>query len=118
MHPRTPTRERRNPAQPTSFVGDGYDILLQGFHWDSWQGAVENGKRRRSWYQIVKENAQRIREAGFTRVWFPPASDSLSPDGYIPRRWNILDSQYGGEQELRDAIAALAPVEAMADVVL
>ena len=59
-----------------------------------------------------------IRAAGFSWVWFPPPSDSLAPQGYIPRRWNVLDSAFGTEAELRAAIAALGPVRAMADVVL
>ena len=59
-----------------------------------------------------------IRAAGFIWVWFPPPSDWLAPQGYIPRRWNVLDSAFGSEAELRNAIQALGPVKAMADVVL
>src|SRR5262249_29738874 len=44
-------------------------------------------------------------------------SDSLAPQGYIPRRWNVLDSAFGSANDLRGAIAALAPVKVMADVV-
>src|SRR5262245_31755369 len=117
MYLRSLARARHNPAAPTSFVGDGHDVLLQGFHWDSWRGA-DRGSGRTGWYQIVKENAQAVKEAGFTRVWLPPASDSLAPEGYIPRRWNVLDSAYGSEAELRAALSALAPVQAIADVVL
>jgi alpha-amylase len=118
MYLRNQTRGRRNPATPTSFVGDGHDVLLQGFHWDSWRGAQEKGRPGRSWYQIMKENAHRIKEAGFSRVWFPPSSDSLAPEGYIPRRWNVLDSAYGREDELRAAIASIAPAQAIADIVV
>src|SRR5262249_22214173 len=51
--------------------GNGRDILLQGFHWDSHAGVCENGKHgRKSWYRILKENAAAIRSAGFTWVWF------------------------------------------------
>jgi alpha-amylase len=56
--------------------------------------------------------------AGFSWVWFPPPSDSLAPEGYIPRRWDVLHTPYGSEAELRAAIEALMPVKAMADVVL
>src|SRR5262245_33307847 len=118
MYLRSPARSRRNPAAPTSVGGDGHDVLLQGFHWDSWRGAGEKGTGRKGWYQIVKENASAIKEAGFTRVWLPPPSDSLAPQGYIPRRWNVLDSAYGDEAELRAVIAALEPVKALADLVL
>jgi alpha-amylase len=117
MHPRTHPRAWRNPAAPTSTAGDGRDVLLQGFHWDSHRGNADK-KDPKGWYRIVKENAAAIKQAGFTCVWFPPPSDSLAPQGYIPRRWDVLDSAYGGEAELRAAIAALAPVRAMADLVL
>ncbi|MFO0842217.1 MAG: alpha-amylase C-terminal beta-sheet domain-containing protein [Gemmataceae bacterium] len=117
MHPRTHWRAWRNPAAPTTTAGDGHDVLLQGFHWDSWRGNCDK-KNRKSWYQVIKDNAEAIRQAGFTWVWFPPVSDSLAPQGYIPRRWDVLDSAYGSEAELRAALAALAPVRAMADVVL
>lgn len=96
------------------FCGDPKDIVLQGFHWGSWDRDA-NGK---SWYSIIQDNAKTIRENGFTWVWFPPPSDSVAPQGYMPRRWNQLSSKYGTEAELKAAIAALAPTQAMADVVV
>lgn len=106
-------------ARRRAYCGDVRDVLLQGFHWDSHAGAPdpETGGRK-SWYRIVAENAPAIRRAGFTWVWMPPPSDSLAPEGYLPRRWACLDTAYGTEAELRSAIAALGPVRAMADVVL
>jgi alpha-amylase len=100
------------------YIGDGRDIVLQGFHWDSHRGASDPAGGHKSWYRILREAAGVIREAGFTWVWFPPSSDSLAPQGYIPRRWHKLDSPYGTEAELRAAIEAIGPVRAMADVVL
>src|SRR5579883_1672400 len=109
----------RAPAAERGYCGDGREILLQGFHWDSHSGSFDRATRtRKSWYRILRDNAPRIREAGFNWVWFPPPSDSLAPQGYIPRKWDVLDSAYGSEAELRDAIAALEPVKALADVVL
>jgi alpha-amylase len=105
-----PARER--------FVGTGYDILLQGFHWNSHRGCTESNGKKRSWYRILEDNAAHIRETGFTWVWFPPSSDSASADGYIPRRWNQLNTPYGSEAELRSVLTALQPVKAAADVVL
>jgi alpha-amylase len=105
------------PAEQRRYHGDGRDILLQGFHWESHRGATDHGVRK-SWYRIIQENAEAIQRAGFSWVWFPPPSDSLSPQGYIPRRWYVLDTPYGSEEELRGAIEALGPVRAMADVVL
>jgi alpha-amylase len=105
-------------APKPCYHGDGRDLLLQGFHWDSHTGAPEGPAGRKTWYRILTHNAEAIRRAGFTWVWFPPSSDSLAPQGYIPRRWNRLDSAFGSESELRAALAALAPVKGMADIVL
>jgi alpha-amylase len=99
-------------------LGNSRDVLLQGFHWQSHAGARDGSRHRRSWYRIIHENATSIKGAGFTWVWFPPPSDSLVPEGYLPRRWHVFDSAYGTEAELRAAIAALKPVKAMADVVV
>lgn len=99
--------------------GTGHEIILQGFHWASHLGSNDpRSGVRKSWYRILTENAPAIREAGFSLVWFPPSSDSLAPQGYIPRRWNVLTSAFGVEDELRAAIAALDPVLAMGDLVL
>ncbi len=106
-------------AAPNTYCGDGRDVLLQAFHWDSHAGVRDRQSGTyRSWYRIMLDHAPAIRSAGFTAVWFPPASDSLAPQGYIPRRWHVLDSAYGTEAELRAAIRALGPVKAMADLVL
>jgi alpha-amylase len=108
-----------NQPRPTrqNYHGDGRDVILQGFHWDSWHGHPE-GHNRKSWYRILADNAGAIKSAGFTWVWFPPVSDSLDPHGYLPRRWYRLDTPYGNEGELVAAINALAPVKSMADVIL
>jgi alpha-amylase len=107
----------RAPAEERPYIGSGRDILLQGFHWASHVGA-RDGRGRKSWYRVLEENAPAIRSAGFTWAWFPPPSDSLAPEGYIPRRWNNLNTAYGSEAELRAALRALEPIRAMADVVL
>jgi alpha-amylase len=107
------------PPGRREYRGHERDVLLQGFHWRSHIGGMDEGTRRRkSWYEVVRDNAARIRSAGFTWVWFPPPSDSLAPQGYIPRKWHVLNSAYGTETELRSALAALGPVKALADVVL
>jgi alpha-amylase len=94
------------------------DVMLQGFHWGSHRGGRDTAGHKISWYRVVRDNAAAVRAAGFTWAWLPPASDSLSPHGYIPRRWHVLDSAYGWEGELREAIQALGPVRAMGDLVL
>ena len=108
-----------SPPEERKYQGDGRDILLQGFHWHSHAGATDPATQsKKSWYRIMRDNAAAVKAAGFSWVWFPPPSDSLAPQGYIPRRWHVLDSAYGPEAELRATIAALEPVKAMADVVL
>jgi alpha-amylase len=109
----------RTHTEARKYIGDGRDILLQGFHWASHAGVYEHCTRsRKNWYRVLQENAPGIRAAGFTWVWFPPSSDSLAPEGYIPRRWNVLNTPYGSEAELQAAIRALEPVRALADVVV
>jgi alpha-amylase len=76
------------------YTGDGRDIILQGFHWPAHAGARERDGSKKTWYQIIRENAAAIKAAGYTWLWFPPASDTLAPQGYIPRRWNVLDSAF------------------------
>jgi len=96
---------RANNGAPT-------DVMLQGFHWTSSQSANP------SWYEIVAQNASRIREAPFDLVWFPPPSAAVDQQGYMPTRWLVLDSDYGTRTQLEAAIAALAPARAIADVVI
>jgi alpha-amylase len=98
---------------PPAFNGAPGDVMLQGFHWTSSQHF--DGK---SWYRIVRENAQAIRDAGFDDVWLPPPSKSAAAEGYLPTEWNVLDSQYGTRAELKAAIAALKPAHALADIVV
>jgi alpha-amylase len=110
-------QSRASPPAERLYHGDGRDLLLQGFHWHSHRG-VQDGGQRRSWYRVLTDNAAAIKNAGFTWVWFPPCSDSLAPQGYIPRKWNVLDTSYGNEHELRLALRALDPVKGMADIIL
>ncbi len=88
------------------------DVLMQGFHWNS---AAEGG-----WYNTVKSKAPELGAAGINHVWLPPPSKAESLEGYLPQELNVLDSAYGSEQQLRDAISALhaAGVGAVADIVI
>ncbi len=86
--------------------------MLQGFHWES--HAVSEG-----WYNIILENKQRIKDSGFTLIWFPPPSKSVSPQGYEPTQLKKLNSSYGKYGKLKDVISALSPeVKAIADIVI
>jgi alpha-amylase len=89
-----------------------YEIMLEGFHWNA--HSVPGG-----WYNIIKQNTPRIKDAGFTLVWFPPPSDSSAPEGYLPRRLNSFNSAYGSEADLKSAVSGLKPeVKSLADIVI
>lgn len=61
-----------------------------------------------------------ISDAGFSAVWLPPPSDSVSRQGYLPRDLYDLNSEYGTEAELRGLIAAMHEygLKSIADIVI
>lgn len=101
-----PTVRTSGPA-----AGNGYEIILQGFNWES---------SKQPWYKKLASQASDIAEAGFTAIWFPPASDSVSPQGYLPRDLYDLNSKFGTEAELRDSIAVFHEqnIKVVADIVI
>ena len=100
------------------FNGRADAVMLQGFHWRSHEPVRTAAGTAKSWYRVVRENAEVIRDAGFDYVWLPPPSESAAAEGYMPSQWYDLDSRYGTREELEAAIGALAPVKALADVVV
>jgi alpha-amylase len=103
-------------AAPERYNGTGAEVMLQGFHWNSYDPA-RNGNKR--WYRIIAENAAAIRGAGFDYVWFPPPSRSAAQDNsYLPTEWFTLDNGYGSREELKQAVAALRPARALCDIVI
>ena len=70
--------------------------------------------------QTLKSQVGAIADAGYTSVWLPPPSDSVSPQGYLPRDLYCLDSQYGTEAELRDLLSVMHEngLKAIADIVI
>jgi alpha-amylase len=98
------------------YNGTGREVMLQGFHWTSYD-PTKNGNKR--WYRIIAENAQVIKDAGFDLVWFPPPSRSAAADNsYLPTEWFTLDNGYGNKDELKQAVAALKPTLALCDIVI
>lgn len=92
-------------------AGNGYEIILQGFNWESCN---------KDWYKEVAEMASDFAAAGFTAIWLPPISDSVSKQGYLPRDYYDLNSQYGTEAELREMIKVLQDygLKPIADIVI
>lgn len=88
-------------------------VLLQGFHWNSWSSST-------GWYNTMAAKASDMKDLGVTHVWFPPPSDSAASEGYLPRQLNVLNSKYGSETQLINAINSLKAqgIKAIADVVI
>jgi alpha-amylase len=111
-----PTTPAGWAIDPRRYNGTGREVMLQGFHWTSYNPA-SNGNRR--WYRIIAENAKVIRRAGFDYVWFPPPSRSAAGDNsYLPTEWYTLENGYGNRSELKRAVASLKPVKAICDIVI
>lgn len=85
--------------------------IVQGFNWESCKS---------DWYKVLMGQMDQIAAAGFTAVWFPPPSDSVSPQGYLPRDLYHLDSAYGSEAQLRECIQMFnsKDIKVCADIVV
>ena len=110
--PQLPAFLEPPPIKPTGpAAGNGYEIILQAFNWESC---------KEQWYRKLSTMSADISNAGFTSIWLPPASNSVSPQGYLPRDLYDLNTPYGTEAELRELIAVLHEngLKAIADVVI
>jgi len=92
-------------------AGSGYEILFQGYNWES---------HKHNWYKTLTGQIKDLARLGFTAIWLPPPSDSVSPQGYLPRDLYKLDSAYGSEAELRTLIQTMHEngMMAVADIVI
>ncbi len=83
----------------------------QGFNWES---------PKHQWYKTLSSQIRDIAKAGFTTVWLPPPSESVSPQGYLPGDLYKLDSAFGTEAELRQLISDMHDngLKAVADIVI
>ncbi|EFN59358.1 hypothetical protein CHLNCDRAFT_56714 [Chlorella variabilis] len=123
-----PERQRQPERQPERVVlpdtprfeglpgggkaeGTGKEVLLQGFNWESW---------RNNWFEHISGQAQEIADMGFTSVWLPPFTDSVSEQGYMPRDLYNLNSRYGSEQQLINCVRSLQQhgIKVLGDAVL
>ncbi|XP_022776931.1 alpha-amylase 3, chloroplastic-like isoform X1 [Durio zibethinus] len=96
----------------SSGTGTGFEILCQGFNWES----HKSGR----WYMELKEKASEISSLGFTVIWLPPPTESVSPEGYMPKDLYNLNSRYGTIDELKELVKSLHEVglKVLGDVVL
>lgn len=74
------------PVKICSGTGSGFEILCQGFNWES----HKSGR----WYMELQEKATVLASLGFTVVWLPPPTESISPEGYMPKDLYNLNSRY------------------------
>ncbi|MBA0656605.1 hypothetical protein Goklo_008946, partial [Gossypium klotzschianum] len=105
--------ETTKPAvKISSGTGTGFEILCQGFNWES----HKSGR----WYMELKEKASEISSLGFTVIWLPPPTESVSPEGYMPKDLYNLNSRYGTIDELKELVKSLHEVgmKVLGDVVL
>ncbi|THF98260.1 hypothetical protein TEA_005527 [Camellia sinensis var. sinensis] len=83
-------------AKICSATGSGFEILCQGFNWES--------HKSRRWYMELHEKVAELSSLGFTVVWLPPPTDSVSPEGYMPKDLYNLNSRYGSTDELKGLV--------------
>mmetsp|Transcript_20739 Transcript_20739/g.51374 ORF Transcript_20739/g.51374 Transcript_20739/m.51374 type:complete len:1412 (-) Transcript_20739:131-4366(-) len=102
----------KNISAPT---GNGREMLIQGFNWESCRSQPNNG-----WYRKIQEMAPMLKEYGITTIWLPPPTNSVSKEGYMPRDLYDLNSLYGTKDELRECINSLHVngIKALGDAVL
>ncbi|KAI3467396.1 hypothetical protein Pfo_024059 [Paulownia fortunei] len=100
------------PVKISSGTGSGFEIMCQGFNWES----HKSGK----WYMELLEKASELSSLGFTVIWLPPPTDSVSPEGYMPRDLYNLSSRYGNIDQLKILVRRLHEVgiRVLGDVVL
>ncbi|KAJ8547868.1 hypothetical protein K7X08_021104 [Anisodus acutangulus] len=96
----------------SSGTGTGFEILCQGFNWES----HKSGR----WYKELHEKAAELSSLGFSVIWLPPPTDSVSPEGYMPRDLYNLNSRYGSFDELKVTVKKFHEVgiKVLGDVVL
>jgi alpha-amylase len=105
-----------NAFYPSVMANQVNGVMLQGFHWFL-KGELPDGRHL---WGFLKDEAQTLRDAGFTSVWIPPAykpagnrDNSVGYDVYDHYDLGEFESQgrmrtkYGTKDDLLEAIAAL-----------
>ncbi|KAL5553930.1 hypothetical protein UlMin_041331 [Ulmus minor] len=84
------------PVKICSGTGTGFEVLCQGFNWES----HKSGR----WYLELKEKAEELSALGVTVLWLPPPTESVSPEGYMPKDLYNLNSRYGNMDQLKEVV--------------
>lgn len=92
-------------------IRNGREILFQAFNWES---------HKYDWWETLAKRITDLAKAGFTSVWLPPATHSISSEGYLPQNLYCLDSAYGSQHLLEALLQKLCHhnIRAMADIVI
>ncbi|KAK3223107.1 hypothetical protein Dsin_010132 [Dipteronia sinensis] len=100
------------PVHISSGTGTGFEILCQGFNWES----HKSGR----WYMELKGKAAELSSLGFSVIWLPPPTESVSPEGYMPKDLYNLNCRYGNIDELKETVKTFHEVgiKVLGDVVL
>lgn len=94
--------EPADPSKPvyvSSVPEQCPDVMLQAFYWNSYQ---DQGYGRTKWIDIKPQAA----EMGqwFDLIWLPPSSKATGGTGYLPIRYDMLDSDWGTKANLLSII--------------
>ena len=94
-------------------VANGREVMIQGFHWTTDASTTK-------WYDVVKNNAANLQNAGFDAIWLPPPSKSTGGMGYIPTVWYDLNNAQGTQAQLVSLITELhnKNIKVLADIVV
>jgi len=93
------------PVDPTLPVYAGSvpaqcpDVMLQAFYWDSY---TDKGYGRTKWIDLEKD----AKELGqwFDLIWLPPSSKATGGTGYLPIRYDSINSDWGTRSKLTSII--------------
>ncbi|XP_020094166.1 probable alpha-amylase 2 isoform X2 [Ananas comosus] len=98
-------------TQTGTVIRIGREILFQAFNWES---------HKHDWWNSLEKKVADLAKSGFTSAWLPPATHSVSPEGYLPQNLYSLDSSYGSEDQLKSLLQTMRQhnVRAIADIVI
>lgn len=105
----------QNNPHPLYFPHALNKIMFQGYRWESCKDFGE-----KQFWNGLTEQVPAIKQAGIDMVWLPPCTDSLSPEGFLPRELLKFDSHYGDEASLKKLIKILHrhKIWCIADIVI
>lgn len=103
--------ENSQQSDPLAVIRNGKEIVLQAFNWES---------HKYNWWRNLEQKVADISKSGFTTAWLPPATNSLSREGYLPQNLYNLNSAYGSQHLLKALLNKMKQykVRPMADIVI